>query len=150
VSANAAATELAARLGLAPHPEGGFYRETFRDSASTAIYFLLPRGVFSAFHRVDVAELWHHHQGGRIALHVIDEAGTLRTKIVGPLSGDAEPQAIVHANEWQAAELLDGDYALVTCTCAPPFDFKNFEIARRESLSAALPAHRELVARLTR
>ncbi|MCK9461126.1 MAG: cupin domain-containing protein [Proteobacteria bacterium] len=152
------------RLGLRPHPEGGYYRETFRAplvldglphgaprSASTAIYFLLPAGTFSAFHRVRSDEVWHHYDGGPLALHIIRDDGALSTIRLGcDLAAGETPQAVVPANAWQAAEPLGRRFALCGCTVAPGFDFADFELADRGDLTARFPAHAELVARLTR
>lgn len=130
------AEQLIAELGLQPHPEGGWYVETFRDANggrrghSTAIYYLLERGQRSHWHRVrDAAEIWHHYAGAPLALYRAPEGGTVETVILGPdiLRGE-RPQAAVPANCWQAAESL-GDFTLVGCTVAPGFDFAGFEMA---------------------
>jgi predicted cupin superfamily sugar epimerase len=126
------AAEIIRLLDLAPHPEGGHYRETFRDSrvvggraASTAIYFLLAAGERSHWHRVDAVEVWHFHAGAPLALS-IEGRGVVR---LGPdLAAGERPQGIVPAGEWQAAESL-GDWTLVGCTVAPGFDFAGFELA---------------------
>lgn len=125
-------------LDLKPHPEGGHYRETFRDSlcdaagrsASTAIYFLLARGERSHWHRVDAAEAWHYHAGAPLRLSLRDSLdGAARHVVLGrDLTGGERPQAIVPAGIWQAAESL-GDWTLVGCTVAPGFDFAGFEMA---------------------
>ena len=155
---------LVRRLGLMPHPEGGFYRETFRSplvldglphgaprAASTAIYFLLPAGTFSAFHRVRSDEVWHHYGGDPLALHVIGGDGALSTFRLGrDLEAGEAPQAVVLASSWQAAEPLGERSSLCGCTVAPGFDFADFEMADRAALSARFPAHADLVARLTR
>ena len=155
---------LVRQLGLAPHPEGGFYRETFRAPlilgglphgaprhASTAIYFLLPAGTFSALHRVRSDEVWHHYDGDPIALHVIAEEGAHSVVRLGrDLAAGEAPQAVVPANSWQAAEPLGERFALCGCTVAPGFDFADFEMAKRADLAARFPAHADLVARLTR
>lgn len=127
------ADELIAHLKLAPHPEGGHYRETFRDAtgdgraASTAIYFLLKRGERSHWHRVDAAEVWHFYAGAPLKLEIAD--GPRRTITLGPnLAAGEEPQAVVPPHAWQAAESL-GDWTLVGCTVAPGFDFNGFELA---------------------
>ena len=132
------AEDVVAILGLEPHPEGGFYRETFRDApgpdgraASTAIYFLLPRGVRSHWHRVtDASEVWHFHAGDALALDMAPFPGgpAVRT-ILGPdlLSGQ-RPQGVVPPGDWQAAESL-GDWTLVGCTVAPGFAFSSFVMA---------------------
>ncbi len=122
-------------LDLAPHPEGGWYRETFRDdattgrAASTAIYFLLKAGEFSHWHRVDAAEIWHHYAGGPLALSISEnghDAASLR--LGANFAAGERPQAVVPANAWQAAESL-GRWTLVGCTVAPGFEFENFELA---------------------
>lgn len=127
--------DVIARLDLKPHPEGGHYRETFRDShliegraASTAIYFLLARGERSHWHRIDAVEIWHHYAGSALTLHIADDDGE-RTIRLGPdVTADEQPQAIVPAFAWQAAE-SSGDWTLVGCTVAPGFDFARFELA---------------------
>ncbi len=125
-------------LELVPHPEGGHFRETFRDrrtvdagrAASTAIYFLLARGERSHWHRVDAAETWHYYAGAALALDMTMTGELPIERItLGPdiLAGE-RPQAIVPANAWQAAESL-GDWTLVGCTVAPGFEFAGFELA---------------------
>jgi len=122
-------------LDLKPHPEGGFYRETFRDSAgpggrshATAIYYLLRAGEVSRWHRVDAAEIWHWYAGAPLALSVA--RGPAVTPIVlGPnLDKGERPQAVVPAHDWQSARSL-GAFTLVGCTVAPGFEFSSFEIA---------------------
>lgn len=122
---------LIAKLNLAPHPEGGWYRETFRQPApgggrglATAILFLLEQGQRSHWHRVDATELWLWHAGNPLLLKIETE-----THILGgaPLDGQL-PQAIVPANAWQAAEAVNG-WALVSCVVTPAFDFAGFELA---------------------
>lgn len=132
------ADEIAARLALEPHPEGGRFRETFRDargpdgrSASTAIYFLLQRGQTSAWHRVvDAVEIFHFYAGGPLELQIAPYAGGLaRTVTLGPdLGAREEPQAVVPAGDWQRARSL-GDWSLVGCTVSPGFEFSAFEMA---------------------
>lgn len=123
-------------LGMQPHPEGGWYKETFRDPAgggrghSTAIYYLLQAGERSHWHRVrDAAEVWHYHAGDPLRLRISLDGVELDTVMLGPdiLKGE-QPQAIVPAGAWQAAETL-GAYTLVGCTVAPGFDFAAFEMA---------------------
>jgi hypothetical protein len=130
------AAEVIARLQLQPHPEGGHYRETFRDtrtdangrSLSTAIYFLLARGEHSHWHRIDAVEIWHYYAGGALSLRIADDRGQ-RTVRLGPdLAADEVPQATVPPQAWQAAEST-GDWTLVGCTVAPGFDFAKFELA---------------------
>jgi predicted cupin superfamily sugar epimerase len=133
------AADIIARLELKPHPEGGHFRETFRDarldnggrSASTAIYFLLARGERSHWHRIDAVEVWHFYAGSPLTLQVADSDGT-RTIILGPdLAAGEVPQAIVPAQAWQAAESR-GDWTLAGCTVAPGFDFAKFELAQKD------------------
>lgn len=146
--------QLIARHRLAPHPEGGFFRETFRSDAvlqtsrgprpaSTAIYFLLPPDTFSAWHRVHGAdELWHLYEG-ELDLHLLDDDGPRRIRL------DADcPQAVVPAGAWQAASPVG--YALCGCTVAPGFDFADFEMATRAQLLRAFPNQQEAVERFTR
>lgn len=141
-----AARALIERLDLAPHPEGGFFREVHRSAHCTSIAFLLLAGAPSRFHRVDAAdEVWHHHAGGTLALHVLTAGGAARHRI-GP---DGPWQAVVPPGAWQAAEVVEGDYVLVGCTVAPPFSFDRFALADRARLIADFPAHRALIERLT-
>lgn len=130
------AADIIRLLDLRPHPEGGHYRETFRDrrcdqtgrAASTAIYFLLARGERSHWHRVDAVEAWHWHAGAPLRLDIHDGAA-LASLTLGPdLAAGERPQAIVPAGAWQAAESL-GDWTLVGCTVAPGFEFSGFELA---------------------
>lgn len=130
------AAEIIAHLELRPHPEGGHFRETFRDSrrdangraASTAIYFLLARGERSHWHRIDAVETWHYYAGDALTLQISDDAGT-RSMRLGPHIAQGEtPQAIVPAHAWQAAT-SSGDWTLVGCTVAPGFEFAHFELA---------------------
>ncbi|WP_438279152.1 cupin domain-containing protein [Nitrobacter sp.] len=129
------AADIIARLDLKPHPEGGHYRETFRDTrtdehgraASTAIYFLLARGERSRRHRIDAAEVWHYHAGSPLVLE-IHEGDVMRTVRLGVnLPAGEAPQAVVPAHAWQTAE-SSGDWTLVGCTVAPGFEFSGFEM----------------------
>jgi len=131
------AAEIIATLGLQPHPEGGWYAETFRDAASggrghsTAIYFLLERGQLSAWHRVkDAAEVWHFHAGAPLALSMHEEgSGSVIEQVLGAaLAAGERPQIVVPAGCWQSARSL-GEWTLVGCTVAPGFDFAAFELA---------------------
>ncbi|SON57359.1 hypothetical protein HDIA_3818 [Hartmannibacter diazotrophicus] len=132
----ASADAIIERLGLQPHPEGGYYRQTFEDRAgesgrafSTAIYYLLKAGERSHWHRVDAAEVWHFYAGSPLALGLSEDGVTTTTVTLGPdvLSGEA-PQVIVPTGVWQGAECL-GDWTLVGCTVAPGFRFAGFEMA---------------------
>ena len=130
------AAEIITRLDLKPHPEGGHYREAFRDSrnvdgeraASTAIYFLLARGERSHWHRVDAAEVWHYYAGSALNLHIHDANGLRVVRLGANFNAGEFPQAVVPAHAWQAAEST-GDWTLVGCTVAPGFDFAKFELA---------------------
>lgn len=130
------AAEVVASLGLKPHPEGGWYAETFRDggdgrAASTAIYYLLERGQSSAWHRVkDAAEVWHHYAGAPLKLSLAPfEGGGPQELVLGSdLAAGQRPQAVCPAGCWQSAVSL-GDWSLMGCTVAPGFDFASFELA---------------------
>ena len=124
-------------LNLKPHPEGGHFRETFRDprlvngrAASTAIYYLLAAGERSHWHRVDCAEVWHFYRGAPLLLEMSAGKGKPIERVtLGPqLLADEVPQAIVPAGIWQAAQTA-GDWTLLGCTVAPGFDFAGFEMA---------------------
>jgi uncharacterized protein len=124
-------------LGLAPHPEGGWYRETFRDSAtdeagrsrSTAIYYLLGPGDVSEWHRVDAVEIWHFHAGAPLVLTMSANSRDAEAVTLGPLlSRGQRPQVVVPAQCWQTARSL-GAWTLVGCTVAPGFAFAGFELA---------------------
>jgi hypothetical protein len=123
-------------LDLEPHPEGGHFRETFRDcrgpgsgrAASTAIYFLLRRGERSRWHRVDAAEVWHWYAGDSLLLTVSGDGGRSTHRLGPDLAAGERPQAVVPAHAWQQAENL-GAFTLVGCTVAPGFEFSAFELA---------------------
>ena len=128
------AAEVIALLDLKPHPEGGCYRETFRDpreadgrSVGTAIYYLLGEGEASHWHRVDAVEIWHFHAGAPLELRIAAEAEQ-RIVLGADLAAGERPQAVVPTGAWQAARSL-GDWTLVGCTVAPGFDFAGFEMA---------------------
>jgi len=144
-------SRLVETLGLAPHPEGGFFRETFRSS-STEIYFLLPAGEFSAFHRLRVSdEIWHHYAGDPVELHTIAGEGVHRVTILGPDIGRGErPQAIVPAGTLQAAAVLGTRFALCGCTVAPAFEFTDFELPTRDELLAEFPGLEAVIRQWTR
>ncbi|SAL69291.1 hypothetical protein AWB74_03978 [Caballeronia arvi] len=154
------------RLKLEPHPEGGYFRETYRAkgrvvrdnenesdarSASTAIHFLLCDGAHSAWHRIRSDEVWHFYAGDPVDVHVLDANGTLVTHRLGNMIEHADTvfQAVVEAGDWFAAECRDKNgAALVGCTVAPGFEFSEFELAAPGALEAHYPQHRELIARL--
>jgi len=130
------AADVIRALDLAPHPEGGHFRETFRDSqtlngraASTAIYYLLAAGELSRWHRVDAVEVWHWYAGAPLQLAIAKPNESAKVMRLGPSLTDGErPQAIVPTGDWQSAKSL-GDWTLVGCTVAPGFDFAGFELA---------------------
>jgi len=131
------AADIIRLLELQPHPEGGHYRQTFRDAhvsggrpASTAIYFLLARGERSHWHRVDAAEAWHYYAGAPLTLDIAetDQSPIRRLRLGADLAAGERPQAVVPPHAWQAAVSL-GDWTLVGCTVAPGFEFTGFEMA---------------------
>ena len=131
------AAEIIRLLDLKPHPEGGHYRDTFRDArqveggraASTAIYFLLQRGERSHWHRIDAVEVWHWYTGAPVLLEIApDDAPRLQITLGGDIAAGERPQAVVPAHAWQAAHSL-GDWTLCGCTVAPGFGFSGFELA---------------------
>jgi predicted cupin superfamily sugar epimerase len=150
-------------LSLVAHPEGGWFRETFRSSErlpasalpprfggerslSTSILYLLAAGEHSCFHRLRADELWWHHGGGAMHLHLLERGGVRRLVV-----GGATPQACVPHGTWFAAEPEPGAaFALVGCGVAPGFEYEDLELARRQALLAEHPAHHELVLRFTR
>jgi predicted cupin superfamily sugar epimerase len=124
-------------LDLKPHPEGGHFREMFRDerqvdgehAASTAIYFLLARGERSHWHRIDAVEMWHWYAGAPLELEIAQNERRIERATLGnDLASGQRPQAVVPAYAWQAAQSL-GDWTLCGCTVAPGFDFSGFELA---------------------
>ena len=127
-------------LDLRPQPEGGHFRETFRDSiglekgraTSTAIYFLLARGERSNWHRVDAAEVWHYYAGAPLVLEMSAPEGPTRRMKLGPdIAMGERPQGVVPAGHWQAAESL-GEWTLTGCTVAPGFEFSALEVAPKD------------------
>lgn len=157
------------KLGLERHPEGGYFRQTYRADieiapealparfpgarrASTAIYFLLEAGDFSAFHRLRSDEVWHFYAGSPIIVHVIEPAGEYSSICLGSGADNGEVfQCVVRAGCWFGSELVDGgSYGLVGCTVAPGFDFEDFEMGKRLELVRAYPEHRRVIQRLSR
>ncbi|WP_319796411.1 cupin domain-containing protein [Acidisoma cellulosilyticum] len=129
------ANDVVAGLGLLPHPEGGFYRETFRDGdldqrgVVTAIHFLLPRGVISHWHRVDAVEIWFWHAGAPLRLDIASaDAEPAKVTLGRDLGSGQSFQGFVPPHAWQRAESL-GDWTLVSCTVSPAFLFSGFELA---------------------
>ncbi len=131
------ASDLIARLGMRPHPEGGHYREVFRDNPpggrgraySTGIYFLLRKGELSRWHRIDSAEVWHFYRGSPLKLSIAPLRGPAEHFVLGNrIEKDERPQIVVPPGAWQSARSL-GAYTLCGCTVAPGFDFAKFELA---------------------
>lgn len=152
--------ELVRTLGLQPHPEGGFYKETYRAaarvetprgsrSAGTAIYYLLPRGEFAAWHQVASDEVWHFYEGAPLTLYLLREQGLETVTLGREVTRGEQPQVIIPAGVLQAA-MPGGDYTLVGCTVAPGFDFADWEMPARETLIARYPEHAALFRQLTR
>lgn len=146
---NPRADELIHALALEPHPEGGFYRETFRSaarvvadqrparSALTTIYFLLAAGSFSAWHRVRSDEVWHWYEGQPLELLLATpDFGATRRLLLGPVGDGTEPVVTVPADWWQAARPL-GTHALCGCTVAPGFEFEDFTFLRDDPVASA-------------
>jgi predicted cupin superfamily sugar epimerase len=151
-------------LELVPHPEGGYFRETFRSpelpfelsgrgrrAASTCIYFLLKSGDFSAFHRVSSDEVWHHYLGVPLELHCLDrERGHTHVRLGPDILAGERPQHVVPAGTFQAARPARSGFTLCGCTVAPGFDFADFEMPPRAELAALFPTFAPLVTELTR
>jgi predicted cupin superfamily sugar epimerase len=136
--AAATATYIIRKLDLRPHPEGGHYRETFRDArlidgraASTAILFLLARGERSHWHRIDAVEVWHFYAGAALKLEIVDGSKEEIIRLGADIHAGEAPQVSVPAHAWQAAESF-GDWTLVGCTVAPGFAFEGFELAPKD------------------
>ena len=157
------------KLDLQPHPEGGYFKETYRSrlilskkgippdfegdrNACTAIYFLLTSDNFSAFHRIKQDEIWHFYSGSPISLHILTEDGNYEKQMIGSNLEKGEiPQFVVHGGDWFASEVEDpNSYALAGCTVSPGFDFADFEMASQESLIKLYPAHHKIISKLTR
>ncbi|MDR5589068.1 cupin domain-containing protein [Christiangramia sp. SM2212] len=157
------------KLDLKPHPEGGYFRETYRSKGeivaadlgpeytskrnhSTCIYFLLTSENFSAFHRINQDEIWHFYEGSPIELHTITEEGQHHHHLIGNnLARDESPQLVVPAGAWFAAKIKDPDsYALVGCTVSPGFSFEDFELPSRQELLNKFPHHKALIKKFTR
>lgn len=156
------------RLDLSAHPEGGYYRETYRSPTTISegalpdrfegerdvaalIYFLLPGNSFSALHRIQQDEVWHFYAGHPLTLHQIDPDGTYRTCTLSRRLDEGHVlHAVVPAGTWFGATVSAEDgYALMGCTTAPAFDFADFELGGRDALMEAFPQHRSLIERLT-
>jgi len=161
--------ELVSQLNLEPHPEGGFFRETYRSNSlvpntvlgesyegdrnyGTGIYFLLTADTFSAFHQIEQDELWFFHQGDPIELHVVSPGGKHEKFIIGnDLKNGESPQVVVPGKSWFAARVEgSGAYALVSCTVSPGFDFRDFVLPSCQELCKMYPQHEKLITQFTR
>ena len=151
------AVHLIKKLRLEKHPEGGYFKQTYKSDvmidvagygglrhAATAIYYMLASGQFSAFHRMKSDEIWHYYAGGSITIHVIDEGGKLARIKLGK-GKDETPQAVIRAGTWFAASLVKGSYCLVGCTVSPGFDYRDWELAKRDELIKSYPQHRAII-----
>ena len=156
-------------LDLQPHPEGGFFSETYRSNdqmeyeirdhgmkvtrnVCTSIYYLLTGDAFSAFHRINQDEMWHFYEGGTLLIHELEKDGQYKQTRVGSdiESGDVF-QYVVRGGHYFAVELISKDsYGLAGCTVAPGFDFADFEMPGRNELTKKFPQHLDIISRLTR
>jgi predicted cupin superfamily sugar epimerase len=155
------AARLVKKLRLEKHPEGGYYKQTYRSdkianveghdgprSISTAIYYLLAGKEFSAFHRLRSDEVWHHYAGGTLVLYAIDKDGKLSKIKIGK---SAALQAFIKAGTWfAAAPESKKSYCLVGCTVSPGFDYRDWELGKRDELVRTYPQHKALVGRYTK
>jgi hypothetical protein len=156
-------------LKLVPHPEGGYYRETYRSkmmisekelgkpfegsrNVSTCIYFLLTKDVFSAFHKINQDEIWHFYDGNPIHLHMISPEGEYSCVTIGrDFSKGEVPQYMVPAGYWFGSRLAENKaYSLLGCTVSPGFDFKDFDLPSRNELTDRFPQHSKIIQELTR
>lgn len=157
------AQQLIETLNLKRHPEGGFYRETYRSPLSfmpsgvaeprnlvTLIYFMLTTLEFSKFHRIFYDEIWMFHDGAPIHIHLIDKEGALTTKKLGKRTEEGElPQILIPGNTLFGAELGTGDdFGLASCMVAPGFDFRDFELFTAEEMNHLFPRHTALFSRI--
>jgi hypothetical protein len=155
------AVRLVKKLGLKKHPEGGYFKQTYRSdmmvnvegydgqrNISTAIYYLLVGGQYSAFHRMKSDEIWHHYAGGSLTLYAINDYGTLSRIRLGR---GGTPQAVIKADTWFAAAVDNKkSYSLVGCTMSPGFDYRDWELGKRDELVKMYPQHRALIERYTK
>ncbi len=156
---------LVQKLELLPHPEGGFFKETYRSvlnyenelgkrNLCTGIYFLLEKGNFSAFHKIKSEELWHFYEGASVEIIMLYDDEKLEIKKLGKnLQENEHFQVLVPANVWFGSRIVfndNEDFALVGCTVSFGFDFEDFELAEREFLLKEFPQHKEMIIALTR
>ena len=138
--------DLIKQYDLKPHPEGGYYKETYRSEACTGIYYLLGKGDSSSFHRIKSDEMWHFYSGDPLIVVEITEAGDVKETVLSPKTTF---QYVVPAGVWFGAYLPEGsEYALVGCTVAPAFNFADFEMGNKAELLAKYPKARVLIEKL--
>ncbi len=152
------------KLNLKPHPEGGFFKETYRSKESikkenlhvrfagdrahsTSIYFLLTSENYSALHKIQSDEMWHHYEGGTLEITSIDNNGKLTVHSLGKnLENNEEPQIVIKAGDWFGAKVKDKDtYTLAGCTVSPGFDFEDFVMGDKNELLKQFPQHKEVI-----
>ncbi len=155
-------------LDLQPHPEGGYFKETYRSTGeidqnsmgdaykgnrnySTCIYFMLTSNTFSAFHKINQDEIWHFYDGSPVKIHMINDNGEYSKVILGRNFNNGEnPQFVVPGNCWFAAHVeIEDSYTLVGCTVAPGFDFMDFVLPKRVELLSKFPEHHDIINQLT-
>ncbi|MDC8003834.1 cupin domain-containing protein [Aureisphaera galaxeae] len=163
------AQEIIQHLALQPHPEGGYFKETYRNphqipaselgadysgarNYATSIYFLLTQGNFSAFHKIVQDEQWHFYDGATLWLHMISPEGEYKRIEIGRnIAAGEVPQFTVPGGYWFGAEVKEGgEFSFVGCTVAPGFDFDDFEMPSQEDLLAMYPQHENIIRKLTR
>jgi hypothetical protein len=160
-------------LNLLPHPEGGYFKETYRSEEeigqdalgsqykgkrnhSTCIYFLLTTNMFSAFHKINQDEIWHFYEGGPLNLHIISPTGEYSKTVIGNnVLANERPQIVVKGGSWFAADVINVTnettaYSLVGCTVSPGFDFNDFDLAKQKELVELFPQHKIIIEKLTR
>ncbi|MFD2568168.1 cupin domain-containing protein [Pseudotenacibaculum haliotis] len=162
------AQEIIEKLELQEHPEGGYFKETYRSTGeipttvlgekyqgnrnySTCIYFLLTSEKFSAFHKINQDEIWHFYKGTPLKLHIISKEGEYSYHMIGnDLQNGEVPQYVVNGGDWFAAEVIDANaYSLVGCTVAPGFDFADFVLPERKELTELFPQYKKIISKLT-
>ena len=162
------AKDIINQFDLTEHPEGGFYKETYRSKSkisnenlasnfvgdrnvSTCIYFLLTPEKFSAFHKINQDEIWHFYKGTTLKLHMISPTGEYSFVLIGnDLANNEQPQFVVPATYWFAAEVIqENSYAFTGCTVAPGFDFRDFVLPERKELTVLFPQHKDIITKLT-
>jgi predicted cupin superfamily sugar epimerase len=161
--------ELIKVFELQPHPEGGFFKETYRSNGvigsnsnekhfpshrnySTAIYFLIEKNNFSSFHRIKSDEVWHFYEGDALEVIEIDLNGNLiKTKVGKDILNGQKFQYMVKAGHWFGSRVLKGgEFSFVGCTVSPGFDFNDFEIGKKEELIKLFPQHQKIISELSR